>query len=98
MMVFAQVVEQGSLSAAARHLGLSRAVVSYHIKKLESRLEVKLLNRSTRSIALTEAGHAYYLRCQAITVEATAANRQIENYKHEPTGLLKITCPVNVGL
>ena len=98
MVVFAQVIEQGSLSAAAKYLGLSRAVVSYHLKKLEAQLEVKLLNRSTRSISLTEAGKAYYERCSLIAEQATAANQQIENYKQEPQGLLKITCPVNVGL
>jgi len=98
MVVFAQVVEQGSLSAAARHIGLSRAVVSYHIKKLESHLGIKLLNRSTRSISLTEAGEQYYQRCRIIAEQAAAANQQIENLKSEPEGLLKITCPVNVGL
>jgi len=98
MVVFAQVIEQGSLSAAAKHLGLSRAVVSYHLKKLEAQLEVKLLNRSTRSINLTEAGQAYYERCRAIAEQASAANQQIETFKNEPVGLLKITCPVNVGL
>lgn len=98
MVVFAQVIEQGSLSAAAKHLSLSRAVVSYHLKKLEGQLEVKLLNRSTRSIKLTEAGQAYYERCRVIAEQASAANQQIENFKHEPIGLLKITCPVNVGL
>ncbi|NRA70875.1 MAG: LysR family transcriptional regulator [Gammaproteobacteria bacterium] len=98
MVVFAQVVEQGSLSAAAKHIGLSRAVVSYHLKKLETQLEVKLLNRSTRSIGLTEAGEAYYQRCRIIAEQANIANQQIENLKSEATGLLKITCPVNVGL
>ncbi len=98
MVVFAQVVEQGSLSAAAKHIGLSRAVVSYHIKKLESHLAIKLLNRSTRSIALTEAGSQYYQRCRIIAEQASAANLQIENLKNEPVGLLKITCPVNAGL
>jgi DNA-binding transcriptional LysR family regulator len=98
MVVFAQVIEQGSLSAAAKHLGLSRAAVSYHLKKLEAQLDVKLLNRSTRSINLTEAGKAYYERCRIIAEQASAANRQIENFKNEPAGLLKITCPVNVGL
>ncbi|WP_206484256.1 LysR family transcriptional regulator [Thalassotalea sp. G2M2-11] len=98
MVVFAQVIEQGSLSAAAKHLGLSRAVVSYHLKKLEAQLEVKLLNRTTRSISLTEAGQAYYERCHAIAQQASTANQQIENFKNEPIGLLKITCPVNVGL
>jgi len=98
MVVFAQVVEQGSLSGAAKHIGLSRAVVSYHIKKLESHLGIKLLNRSTRSIALTEAGSEYYQRCRIIAEQASAAHQQIENIKNEPVGLLKITCPVNVGL
>jgi DNA-binding transcriptional LysR family regulator len=79
MVVFAQVVEQGSLSAAAKHIGLSRAVVSYHIKKLETQLGVKLLNRSTRSIKLTEPGKQYYQHCRTITHEAEAANQQIEN-------------------
>jgi DNA-binding transcriptional LysR family regulator len=98
MVVFAHVVEQGSLSAAAKQIGLSRAVVSYHLKKLESHLKVKLLNRSTRSISLTEAGSVYYQRCRVISEQASQANQQIENLKNEPEGLLKITCPVNVGL
>lgn len=98
MVVFAQVVEQGNLTAAAKHIGLSRAVVSYHIKKLETQLGVKLLNRSTRSIALTEAGNEYYHACRIIAEQASSANRQIENLKNEPEGLLKITCPVNAGL
>lgn len=98
MVVFAKVVEQGSLSGAAKQIGLSRAVISYHLKKLESHLQVKLLNRSTRSISLTEAGTVYYQRCRVIAEQASQANRQIENLKNEPEGLLKITCPVNVGL
>lgn len=98
MVVFAQVVEQGNLTAAARHIGLSRAVVSYHIKKLESQIGVKLLNRSTRAIALTDAGMEYYQSCRIIAEQAALANQQIENLKNEPEGLLKITCPVNVGL
>lgn len=98
MVVFAQVVEQGSLVGAARHLSLSRAVVSYHLKKLEQQLEVKLLNRSTRSIALTQVGEVYYQRCRVIAQQAQEANQHIENLKDEPEGLLKITCPVNVGL
>lgn len=98
MVVFAQIVEQGSLTAAAKQLGLTRAVASYHLKKLETQLEVTLLNRSTRTMALTEAGIAYYERCRIITEQANAANQQIENIKSEPQGLLKISCPVNVGM
>jgi len=98
MVVFAQVVEQGSLVGAAKHLSLSRAVVSYHLKKLEQQLGVKLLNRTTRSIALTDEGEAYYQRCRVISQQAQEANQDIENLKDEPEGLVKITCPVNVGL
>ncbi|MCO7224429.1 LysR family transcriptional regulator [Pleionea sp. CnH1-48] len=98
MVVFAQVIEQGNLSAAAKHIGLTRAVVSYHIKKLEQQLGVKLLNRSTRSIALTEAGQQYYQHCRVIAEQASMANQQMENFKNEPEGLIKLTCPVNVGL
>ncbi|KPZ62495.1 HTH-type transcriptional regulator DmlR [Pseudoalteromonas sp. P1-7a] len=98
MVVFAQIVEQGSLTAASKQLGLTRAVVSYHLKKLETQLEVTLLNRSTRTMALTEAGIAYYERCRVITEQANAANQQIENIKSEPQGILKISCPVNVGM
>ncbi|MBQ4833117.1 LysR family transcriptional regulator [Pseudoalteromonas sp. MMG010] len=98
MVVFAHIVEQGSLTGAAKQLGLTRAVASYHLKKLETQLEVTLLNRSTRTMALTEAGIAYYERCRVIAEQANAANLQIENIKQEPQGLIKISCPVNVGM
>ena len=98
MVIFAQVVEQGNLTEAAKHVGLSRAVISYHIKKLESQLNVKLLNRSTRSISLTEAGTDYYQFCRNIAEQARMAKQQIENIKNEPEGLLRITSPVNAGL
>ncbi|MGX9416788.1 LysR family transcriptional regulator [Vibrio sp. RC27] len=98
MVVFAQVVEQGSLSAAAKQLELSRAVISYHVKKLEQKLGVKLLNRSTRSLHLTEAGEQYYQHCRNISQQATAAQLQMENLNQEPQGTLKISCPVNAGL
>ena len=98
MVVFAQVVEQGSLTAAAKAMGLSRGVVSYHLKKLEDQLGVVLLNRTTRSISLTETGEAYYQRCRTIAHQAHEANLQVEKAKQEPIGKLKITCPVNLGL
>lgn len=98
MVVFSHIVEQGNFSAAARQLGLSRTVVSYHIKKLESNLGVTLINRSTRSISLTEAGKVYYESCRVITEHAQTAQSKMENFKNEPEGRLKITCPVNVGL
>ncbi|MEL7307400.1 MAG: LysR family transcriptional regulator, partial [Pseudomonadota bacterium] len=93
MVVFAHIVQQGSLTKAAQQLGLSRAVVSYHLKKLEQQLKLTLLNRSTRTMTLTEAGMAYYERCQAITEHAEAANLHLENLKSEPVGVIKLSCP-----
>ncbi len=98
MVVFAHIIEQGSLSGAAKHIGLSRAVVSYHLKKLEAEFGIKLLNRSTRSMVMTEAGEAFYQRCRTVTEQASLAHIQMENAKREPEGMLKISCPVNLGL
>ena len=97
MVVFSQVVKYGSLIGASRHLGISRAVVSYHIKQLEKSLDVKLLNRSTRSMSLTEEGKIYYESCKTIADEAEVASRKIENMKNEPEGKLTITAAVNLG-
>ncbi|MBJ7555807.1 LysR family transcriptional regulator [Marinomonas spartinae] len=98
MVVFAQVVEQGSLTSAAKAMGISRGVVSYHLKKLEDQLGVVLLNRTTRSLSLTDTGEAYYQRCRTIAFQANEANLQIERSKQEAVGKLKIACPVNLGL
>ncbi|OCH16731.1 transcriptional regulator [Aliivibrio sp. 1S165] len=98
MVVFTHVVDQGSFSAAAKQLELSRTVVSYHIKKLETNLGVTLINRSTRSLSLTDAGIEFYSSCRLISDQAQFANQKMENYKNEPEGVLKITCPVNMGL
>lgn len=98
MVVFAQIVEQGSFSAAARQLGLSRGVVSYHLKKLEDHIGMPLLNRTTRSISLTDAGQRYFQRCKRISEEAAAANLQIENLREEPEGKLTISAPVNISM
>jgi len=98
MMVFNQVVRHGGFSSAARQLGLSRAVVSYHVKRLENQLEVKLLNRTTRSISLTDVGRQYYESCKLIAAEAETANLKIENLRDKPEGKLSITCSVNLGL
>lgn len=98
MVVFAQVVEQGSLTSAAKAMGISRGVVSYHLKKLEDQLGVVLLNRTTRSLSLTDTGEAYYQRCRTIAFQANEANLDVEKSKQEAVGKLKISCPVNLGL
>ena len=69
---FARVVDCGSFSAAADRLKLSKSAISAHVQRLEERLGTRLLNRSTRSLSLTEAGAAYYRHCVRILAEADA--------------------------
>lgn len=97
MIVFAHIVEQGSFSAAAKKLGISRGVVSYHLKKLELHIGVPLLNRTTRSFSLTAIGEQYYQRCQRIQEEAALAHQSIENTRDEPEGKLTISAPINLS-
>lgn len=98
MVVLAAIVEQGSFSAASKSMSISRASVSYHIKKLEDQLGVKLLYRSTRSISLTDAGSRYYERCRVVVEQANKAQQDIENFKQEPEGKIKLSCSVGVGV
>jgi DNA-binding transcriptional LysR family regulator len=70
MRVFAQVVEAKSFSAAADKLGMSKSLASRHVSALEHSLSVKLLNRSTRKLNLTEAGALFYEHCARIVQEA----------------------------
>lgn len=98
MLVFARVVEAGSFAAAARKMGVSRAVVSYQVKQQEHLLAVRLLNRSTRKISLTAAGATYYHRCKLILSEAELAHTEIQNLKEQAVGKVSLACPVNLGL
>lgn len=97
MVVFATIVEQGSFSQASKVLAISRASVSYHVKKLEEQLGVKLFYRSTRSISMTDAGNKYYQRSSAVVEQAKQAQLEMQSFKLEPEGKLKITCPEGVG-
>ena len=97
MVIFARVVEAQSFSAAARQLGIGKSAVSMQITRLEQQLGVRLLNRTTRQLNLTEAGHQYYQSCALIAEEAARANEQVGKFKHELSGSLRITCPVGFG-
>ena len=77
MRVFAQVVEAKSFSAAADKLGMSKSVASRHVSALERSLSVKLLNRSTRKLGLTEAGSVFYEHCARIVQEAELAEQRV---------------------
>ncbi len=90
MSVFAKVVECGSFTAAARQLGMSVSSISQTVSKLENELQVKLLNRSTRSIGLTEAGKIYYQGCRRMLQEVSEVHEQLYAFNNTPTGTLRI--------
>ena len=92
MSVFAKVVEQGSFTAAARQLQMSVSSISQTVSKLEDELQVKLLNRSTRSIGLTEAGKIYYQGCRRMLHEVQDVHEQLYAFNNTPIGTLRIGC------
>lgn len=91
MRVFAQVVEAKSFTAAADALGMSKSLVSRQVSALEHALAVKLLNRSTRSLSLTDAGAVLYEHCARIVQEAELAESRLTRTQTEPAGLVKLT-------
>lgn len=90
---FVQVVDHGSYAAAARALGMPRSRFSRRIIDLEERLGVRLLQRSTRKLAVTEIGQEYYRHCVAMLVEADAAQEAIERSRSAPQGLIRVSAP-----
>jgi len=97
MVVFTKTVATASLSAAARELGVSTAAVSRKLATLEARLGVRLLNRTTRRIALTDEGARYYEACVRILAEIEEAEAQATARRLEPQGILKVALPATFG-
>ncbi len=97
MALFARVVEAGGFSAAARELGLSKASVSKRIARLEDRLGVRLLNRTTRRLSLSEAGGAFYAGCRRMMGEAEAAEQAVTHLAAAPRGTLRVNAPMSFG-
>jgi DNA-binding transcriptional LysR family regulator len=94
LAVFAEVVGAGSMSAAARRLGMSPSAVSQTIRALEQHAGVTLLHRSTRKLALTEAGERYYPHCQRLLEAARAAAQSLQLARDAPSGELRVSAPV----
>src|SRR4026208_2324233 len=86
MSVFVRVVAGGSLSAAARELGLSPGMVSRRLAGLEARLGVRLVNRTTRSLHLTDEGATYYESCSRVLAEIEHANAAVSAGRQGPQG------------
>ncbi|WP_223501185.1 LysR family transcriptional regulator [Pseudomonas sp. BF-R-24] len=97
MTVYVKVVETGSMTAAALQCEMSTTMVGNHLKALEQRLGVRLLNRTTRRQRLTEFGAAYYQRCLEVLGLVADSERLAEQALDEPSGTLRITAPLTFG-
>jgi len=95
---FVSVVETGSFTAAAERLGITKAVVSQQVARLEREFRTSLLARTTRSVKTTEVGQAFYLRCALILREAEHAFDDLAETSAEPSGTLRLTAPFDYGV
>ncbi|MGQ5524713.1 LysR family transcriptional regulator [Chitinimonas sp. PSY-7] len=93
---FAQVVDAGGFAAAGRALGIPKSRLSRRIAGLESRLGVRLLQRTTRKLALTEVGELYYQQCLVMLQAAEAADEAVAMLSVVPRGRLRVSCPVSL--
>jgi DNA-binding transcriptional LysR family regulator len=97
MTVYVKVVEAGSMTAAAQQCEMSTTMVGNHLRALEQRLGVRLLNRTTRRQRLTEFGSAYYQRCLEVLGLVEDSERLAEQSQDTPSGTLRITAPLTFG-
>lgn len=97
MVIFARVVDARGFTETARRLGTSKSSISKSVARLEKSLGVRLLNRSTRGLSVTEIGAVYYEHCVRIADEAAQAAESVSELRLQPRGVLKLTCPVAFG-
>lgn len=97
MSVFVEIAEKGSLTAAANSLGKSLPAVVRMLAALEDNLQVRLFNRTTRRIALTDEGHIYLKRCHKILTEIDESERELGQHQIEPHGSITMTAPIRFG-
>jgi len=94
---FAQVVEKGGFTAAARALGIPKSRLSRRVAQLEDRLGVRLMQRTTRRITLTEVGELYHRHCLAMLAEAEAAEEAVSQLSGRPRGTIRVSCPIKIS-
>lgn len=94
---FALIVEHGGFSAAERITRITKSKLSRRVSLLEEHLGVRLFQRSTRRLSLTEAGQVFYEHCAAMLVEAEAARHAMEQLSASPAGTVRMTCPVAIA-
>ena len=97
LATFVKVVEQGSFARAADRLSVSTSAVSRQVAELEAHLDVRLLNRTTRRLSLTEAGQAFYERCVQLLADLEETESSVRSTAVEPKGTLRVTCGVTFG-
>src|SRR5262245_61006197 len=95
IVVFTKVVETKSFTGAADALGLPKSTVSRKLAQLEERLGVRLVQRTTRKLALTEIGEAYYERCSRIVADVASAEQLVTDMQATPRGRLRVTASVD---
>lgn len=97
MITFAKIVESGSLSAAARNMKMDKAAISRQLKSLEEQLDVKLLNRSSRELGITDVGRIVYERAARVVHEVESAQAEAESFRLAESGVLTVCAPVAFG-
>lgn len=97
MLYFAEVVDRGGFAAAGRALNVPKSKLSRRISELEARLGVRLLQRTTRKLSLTQAGEIYHRHCVAMREQAEAADEAVAHVQTEPRGTVRLSCPVTLA-
>ncbi|USD34886.1 MULTISPECIES: LysR family transcriptional regulator [Vibrio] len=98
MVIFVYVVDTGSFTQAAQNTGHSTSYISKEISKLEERLGVRLMHRTTRTLSLTPEGELYYESCKQLVESAEDIENALGGKQSEPQGHLRISCPVSLGV
>ena len=98
MQVFCAVVDKGSFVGAVDALEMSKAAVSRHVNALEERLGVRLLQRTTRRLSLTEEGRVFYQQAREVLALMGEAESAVSSGNHEPAGVLRVNAPVSFGV
>ncbi|MCE9678679.1 LysR family transcriptional regulator [Shewanella sp. AS1] len=98
MRAFTAVVQEGGFSKAAQRLNLSPQLVSKYVSQLEDHLKVRLLNRTTRKVNVTEAGLAYFERCQQVLIDIEEMDNALTNLSSQAAGTLKVSAPMSFGI
>ena len=97
MTIFLKIVDTGNFTEAARQLKVPLASVSYHMRKLEESLGIRLLNRTTRKVSLTDSGRSYAERCRYILAEVEETENTLNQLHNEPEGSLNLNAPTSFG-